>query len=175
MLPRIQLLIALEAHLQAAVAQLPADERFKVRHHRHRDSDEGEWPCVAVRYVSDDTTGVTTGTDDPGPSMSETVMELSVDLVCDTALPAEVDAGEAAPDLDPTGLATLCNPIEVCLKSLFTEGLEPDSLGGTTWDIRYEGSGNDEASTPDTGRMVERLVLVYRVRADDPTYLLTGN
>ena len=175
-LPRVALMLALKSHLAAAVAALPPGDSFLVRHHRHRESTAEEWPCLAIKFVSDDTTGITTGTDDDGLSMAETVMDLSVDLIADVDLEPERDAGEPAdPDEDPTGLAGPSRLIKVCLDSLLVAGEPADKLGGLAWDIRHEGTGNDEESSPDAARMVERIVLVYRVRADAPTELLLND
>jgi hypothetical protein len=175
MLPRVALLTALVDHLAAGVAALPEADRFKLRHHRHRDTAEEEMPCVAVRFVSDDVPGNVSGSD-AYPSMSEAIMELGVDLVADVQLPAEaapgqsVDAGD-----DPTGLLGPSMLIERLLRMLFAVGEPPTTLGGLAWDIRYEGTGDDPDSSPDSARIVERLVLVYRVRREAPTELLTGN
>lgn len=174
-LPRITILNALLAHLRAHVDTLPVDQQFKVRHWRFRNPTTKEMPCVSLRYVSVDASGVTRATDGEQPSTSEEVFELNLDLIADSPVPAELD--EEADDLgdDPTGLEACSTMIGVCLDALFTPGEPVETLGGTVRDIRYDGSAeNDDDSRPDNVRLAERLAFEYATRAEAPQHHLIG-
>lgn len=182
-LPRIQILDALKLHLRAAVPMdttfTPPRPMFKVRHERNRDTTFEEMPCVAIRYLGDDSEDVTRGTDDPSRlSMAESVMTCRVELIVDTLIDPESDhdtAGDVDDGDDDTGLEFASAIIEICLSSLFVAGEETNSLGGVIYDARYDGSGdNDALATPDNVRLAERLTLVYRARAEAPHELLIG-
>ncbi|MES2903265.1 MAG: hypothetical protein V4696_03685 [Pseudomonadota bacterium] len=181
-LPRIIILEALKRHLRANVPLDPADpsrQLFKVRHERFRESTLEEMPCVAIRYLGDDSPDVTRGTDDPSRmSLAETVMELRVELIVDTPIAAESDrdtAGDPDDGDDDTGMEFASRIVEICLGALFTAGQETETMGGVIWDARYDGTGdNDDVSSPDNVRLAERLTLVYRARAEAPHQLLVG-
>lgn len=178
-LPRIQILEALLLHFRANVPLVDGVPMFRVRHERFRDASREQWPCVSIRYLADDAPDVVRGTDDPsGLSMAESVMELRLELVIDTEIPPESDpetAGDANDGADETGLGDASRIAEICLGSIFRAGEEAENLGGLIWDARYDGTGdNDELATPDNVRLAERLTLVYRVRAEAPHLLLTG-
>lgn len=176
MLPRIVILEALRDHFRAAVPLVGGRPAFRVRHWRFRSPANEEMPCVSLRYIGDDAPGVTRGSDGSAPSMAEEVFELSVELVADAPLPPEEDEVDGQDGADPTGLATCSSMLETCLNSLFTPGQLPTTLGGLVWNIRYDGSGDDEdVSQPDNARLAERLTFEYRVRAEAPTHLLMGN
>lgn len=176
-LPRDQILRALKLHLQAVVPNVAGSPKWKVRHHRHRATTYEEMPCLAIRYVADDATGVTNASDS-APSTAEDVMELKVDLIVDTEIPPESDretAGDANEGEDPTGLGVPSEIIATSFDSIWKEGEPVQTLGGLVWDIRYDGSGeDDELATSDNVRLSERLTLVYRVRAEAPHQLLIG-
>lgn len=146
-----------------------------VRPHRHRDSKEWEFPCLAIRRVSADPSG-TYGRETNDYGLPEAVWELSVDLVIDVNLPPEDDETLAA---DPTGYATPSQIVAAVLNQLFPDqetGGEENTLAGHAWMMRYDGSAPDALdATPDGIRVEERLVVLYRVRADRPTHLLMGN
>lgn len=177
MLPRDRLLRALKFAFDAVVPNDAGVPRWKVRHWRNRAAALEEMPCVSVRYIADDAPGVSNASDE-SPSIAEEFMELGIELVVETPLPPESDretAGDADEGEDPTGLGVASEIIETCFDALFTEGEEPNDLGGLVFTIRYDGSGNnDEIATPDNVRLAERLTLVYRVRAEAPHRLLTG-
>lgn len=184
MLPRIALLIALKAHLVAELDGATMDygggdlRAIKLRHFRHRESDRKERPCIALRYVSDDVSS--SGGSDDFPSTGEIRRTLSVDLVVDVdAPPEEFEEDESGVDDDPTGYGFANLPIELCMNALFP----PDTLdgavtlGGLAWDIRNEGDSateDDAVSSPDYVRVVERLAIDYRVRAEAPQLILGG-
>ena len=171
-MPFIQVAIALKTTLAAALAP----DGVKVRHHRHRESSQDELPCVGIRIMSNDPSDQGQQTTSSG--LPEMVMELSIDLVIDMQLPAEVEAPGDDASEDPTGYGAPAAVMGKILDILFP-GLDDgdtNTLGGTTWDIRYDGTSPDEAEAePDYARMEERLVLFYRVRADHPTTLLIGD
>lgn len=178
MLPRDQILRAFKLELEAVVPLEAGKPKWKVRHERFRPTTAEEMPCVAIRYLSDDVSGVTNASD-AQPSTAETSMELGLALIVDTEIPPESDretAGDPDEGDDPTGLGTASEIVEACLGALFTEGEEVNTLGGLIWDARYDGSGdNDDLVTSDNVRLSERLTLVYRVRAEAPQVLLTGD
>jgi hypothetical protein len=181
-LPRIRLLSALRAHFRAAVAAAVVagdiPKAFKVRHWRFRNPSTKEWPCVSLRYAGDDPQGTTRPTDGDRLSTSEEVFELGITLQADAALPAEKDeenGDDEGPDDDPTGLRVPSEMLELLLNSLFTPGEQPVTLGGMAYDIRYDGSADDDDdSKPDNVRLSERIVIEYRVRKEAPTHLLLG-
>lgn len=181
-LPRLVILPALRAHFRAAVAAAVVagiiDEPFKVRHWRFRDPSKNEWPCVSLRYRGEDPQGTTRPTDGDDLSTSEEVFELMIDLVADAELPPEKDEEEGddeGPGDDPTGMRVPSGMLEILLNSIFTPGQLPVTLGGLAYDIRYDGTADDEdESKPDNVRLSERLVIEYRVRKEAPTHLLLG-
>lgn len=168
MMPRVQVLVALKTFLDAGISNAT------VRHHRHRESTEAEWPCIAIRFVAENPQSF--GASDEAPSIAEQVVNLEVDLIADCAIAPEVMAGDlVGTDSDPTGIGTASALIEQCLNLLFTTGLMPETLGGLLWNISYDGTGEDDGvSTPDQVRLVERLTLQFRVRAEAPMVILTG-
>lgn len=172
-MPFITVLEALKAELVDALdGRTVGGKPITVRHHRHRETREDEWPCVSIRYISNDPSAF--GRQENDANLPEEVMELAVNLVIDMALPPEA-TDESDADLDPTGFGCHAQVLAIILDRLLP-GDEADTLGGTTWNIRYDGSANDEAdASPDEARLEERLSLFYRVRADQPTVLLMGN
>lgn len=173
-MPFVTVMLALKVELADALLETPiaGSKPVLVRHHRHREANEDEWPCVSIRYVSNDPSQL--GREETGGGMPEQVMELALNLVIDAPLPAEATSADDE-DLDPTGYGVLSDILAVCINRLFPE-LETNTLGETTWMIRYDGNAAEEGSaSPDQARLEERLTLFYRVRADQPTILLTGS
>jgi hypothetical protein len=178
MLPRDRILHAFKMALQS---QVPVNgdgtPKWKIRHWRNRETTHEEMPCLAIRFVGDDVAGAFSASDS-SPSIAEQVMDLNLELVIDTEIPPESDRDTADdPDdgLDETGFRTASPIIETALETLFVEGEEVNNLGGLIWDARYDGSGdNDDIALPDRIRLAERVTLVYRVRAEAPHVLLTG-
>jgi len=178
-MPHITVLIALKDAIATALARKAfgpnKDVKPKVRHYRHRNSAKGEWPCLAIRYVSHDPSS-TVGRDEDDYGNPEVMMELAVNLTYDFKLPPEFDKFDDGVDPDPTGFGTPAEIIAEVL-DLLLPGTDQgvNTLGGTIWDIRSDGAApeTDELSS-DQGRVEERLVLLYRVRGDRPTILLKG-
>jgi len=172
-MPFIDVLRALKTELaQALDGRTVGGKAVTVRHFRHRESTIEEWPCIAIRYVSNDASSY--GRQETNDGLPEQVMELAVDLVIDLELPAEA-TDENDDDIDPTGFECAGNMLAWALDALLP-GEESNTLGGTTWEIRYDGTAPDEGvQSPDLARLEERIVLLYRVRADQPTILLMGN
>lgn len=167
---RTRILEAFKAHLEAAT---PPDRPFTIRHWRFRDPTEEELPCISIRYVSRDFPGVSTAADPAAAqlSVSEELLEIGVDLICDTPLPTE------GSDADPTGLETPGLMLQACMDTLFEPGEQPVTLGGLLHDIRWDADspGDDaEVSSPDVARLAERLTLVYRARTEYPIGILEG-
>lgn len=177
-LPRITILQAVKGTAESVVPNVAGSPKWKVRHFRNRETTIEEMPCLAIRYVADDAPGVVTGSD-AQPSLGEAVYELGVEFVVDAALTAESDrdtAGDPDEGAEPTGLELASEIIEKTLDAFFPEGEEVNTMGGIVWDIRYDGSGdNDDVGTPDNVRLVERLTFVYRTRAEAPHKLLIGD
>lgn len=169
-MPFIQVAIALKKELAANIG-MPV----KVRHHRHRESSTDEYPCVALRIMSNDPSDQ--GRETTNDGLPEDVMELAIDVVIDMELTPEVEAPDDDDSEDPTGYGAPAVVMARILDILFPgEDGDTNTLGGTTWSIRYDGTSPDEAEAePDYARMEERLVLFYRVRADRPTELLLGS
>lgn len=176
LMPDERVLRALKDDLHAALDGVAfGNQTLTVRHHRHRDASESQWPCLSIRRVSADPSG-TYGRETNDYGLPEAVWELSVDLVVDVKLPPEDDESELA---DPSGYATPSQIVAAALNHLFPdqeEGGEENTLAGHAWMMRYDGSAPDALdATPDNIRVEERLVVLYRVRADRPTHLLMGN
>lgn len=168
--PREIILEALIAHLQIEVANLPADEQFTVRHWRNRNTADDEMKfglgCLSLRWRGEDFNGEGNGGD--GLSLGEDVVTQMTDLVAEVKLPSEA-SGE-----DPTGLGRCGKILTHAFNFLFTTGEQPENLGGLLWDIRYDGtSDDDDLSTEEIGRVSERLGLLYRVRTENPNVILT--
>lgn len=181
-LPRQVILPALRAHFRAAVAAAVVAgviaEPFKVRHWRFRDPGKAEWPCVSIRYRGEDPQGTTRPNDGDDLSTSEEVFELMVDLVADAEIPPErdeEDGDDQRLEDDETGMRVPSEMLEILFHSIFTPGELPVTLGGLAYDIRYDGTADDDdESKPDNVRLSERLVIEYRVRKEAPTHLLLG-
>lgn len=170
--PFVEILVALKEHLASVGAAF--DPPFKVRHHRFRDTDGEENPCLALAFrgnVLRDRVG------SDGDVYLEQIMELTVDLIVDVHAQPEVDPGEPVPPgYDETGFGDTTAIIAACLDSLFLGNGEIERLDGRVWEIEYAGEPDDpDAATPDSGNVASRLVLVYRVREDQPTVLLRGS
>lgn len=163
--PKTLILIALAEHITAAVAQLPVDQRYTVRHGRHRNTADNELNCLSIEYVGEDPTGQGNGGD--GLSLAEEVVGMQVNLKAEARLPSE-ESG-----LDPTGLGSADEILEHAFSCLFHDGQETETLGGLLWQIRWDGSSDDdELSTEELGRLSERLTLLYRVRSENPNSIL---
>lgn len=177
-LPRDLILPAFKEALELEVPEVDGKPKWKVRHERFRPTAVEEMPCVAIRYLGDDATGVSRPADE-APSTAEEVFELRVELVIDAPLPPESDvqtAGDPDEGVDPTGLSTVSAIVETTLATMFTEGEPVNTLGGLIWDARYDGTGDEgENATSNNVRLSERLTLVYRVRAEAPHVLLIGD
>lgn len=177
-MPYVPILIALRDEIQAAVddADFGFERAVTVRHHRFREASSKMWPCVSIRRVSSDP--ASEGRQENAYGLPEEVMELTVDLVIDMAIPPEIEEDDgASPDHDPTGYGDQADVLATILDRLFPGGDEPENtLGGLVWQMRYDGSSDDDGVLgPDQTRMEERLTILYRVRADRPTELLTGS
>jgi hypothetical protein len=175
-MPFIQLLLALHDEVEAAVAEMVVDGKsVTVRHHRFREARAEEYPCVSLRVATRaDVSGL--GEQTTGGGHPEEVRELLVDLVIEMDLEPEED-DPASIAADPTGFAgpsqILERILDQLLPDLIANGNVPNTLGGLVWRIQYDGDAvGDDESTPDAGRLEERLTLLYRVRADHPTELL---
>jgi len=173
-MPQIIVLLALKKEIADifAIARV-AGKKVTVRHERHRDAEQAVWPSVSIAYVSHDPSQEYGRQENDG-GLPEEVWALSVNVVIDADLPPEAtDEGDA--DLDPTGYGTHAAIMSLIIDRLFPDGDE-NTIGGTTWQIRYDGSADNESdATPDNARVEERLTLLYRVRADRPNILLMGN
>lgn len=174
-MPYLTVLMALTAGVAEALDGKMIDGKaVTVRDHRFRETRTGERPCAAVRMISADPSA-TFGQQETQGGLPEQMMELAVNLVVDLDIDPEEDDPLSLAG-DPTGLAGHAQVLAWVLDWLLPDleaGAEPNTLGGTVWDIRYDGTAPEDAEmSPDVGRMEERLTLFYRVRADRPTVLL---
>jgi hypothetical protein len=174
-MPYLTVLSALFAEVDAALAGKTIDgQAITVRHHRFRNTSSREMPCVAPRMISADPSA-TFGQAETQGGLPEQMMELAVNLVVDLEIDPEDDDPKSLAG-DPTGYGRHAQVLAWILDRLLPDlegGAEPNTLGGTVWDIRYDGTAPEDAEmSPDVGRMEERLTLFYRVRADHPTVLL---
>jgi hypothetical protein len=177
-MPFVTIMIALETGVRALLAgeTFGADTPITVRQHRHREPTQDELNCLSIRFVSNDPSSQY-GEQETSGGLPEAVWELSLDLVIDMALSPEARTPGDVGDDDPTGFGRHSEVLAEVLDWMFPgDATQDNTLGGLIWQARYDGSADTETdSTPDFARMEERLVLLYRVRADRPTELLTGD
>lgn len=127
---------------------------------RNRNTMEDERWCVAVRFETDlpQQDGEV-----QNHNAWEKCRELTLSLIVDGDLETE-DSGN-----DPTGLAQLGMIAAAAFKGL------RDPAGPLAqkcdW-MRLGGIEPDEDSTPDEGRLVYAVIVLYRVRSDDENVLL---
>lgn len=163
-MPFIRILLAVETALNAVDLQdlSGVSAPVTVRHSRNRKVVLSERPSITILFVSDDPRP-----DDLNRNTAEAVRELVFDLQADLELATE-DSGA-----DPTGMALLARLLGAAMSSLKTPGYEI-FLGGLVDWISAGGVDPSERSTPTDGRMTCAMNVVYRVRSDDPTVLLSS-
>jgi hypothetical protein len=144
-------------------AEFGLSQPFKIRHARHRVSTKGERPCMALRLVSVEL--------DPDRqqvhTQSEVCWAMTVDIIVDMELPAEADVAGA----DPTGWNQMSSTARAFANLYF----DPQSTLLTLVDDTLPGDLDpDEDSTPDDGRLVLSIVVLYRTLRDDMNILLNS-
>ncbi len=178
MMPFIPIVLALRREVAAALAGHEIrGEAITARHFRHREARSDECPSVGIRIMSPaDVSASSEQTTSTG--LPEQLMELSINLVVDLELEPEADEVDDETG-DPTGFGDHAQVVAWILDRLLPDleaGAEPNTLGGLVWSIQYDGTAPSEDgvdASPDRARMEERLTILYRVRADHPTTLLT--
>lgn len=134
------------------------DTPFVVRHFRNRRGKGSERPGVALRYV---------GTEIPpnmGQSSSEMIWAMTVDIVVDLELDPEEDG------VDVTGWDKLTAAARA-FAALYLSMESP--LRNFVDDILPGELDPDEDSTPDDGRLVQSVSVLYRTPWNDQQTLLT--
>jgi len=146
---------------------------LKIRHARHRHvrkTEEG----VAVRFVD------AAVREEAGDMFthSEVPWVATLDIIVDLELSPEPDDETAAPtdDIDVTGFDDLLAMARYCANVLVNPD-EAAPMRQVVDDILPSDIDPDEDSTPDKGRLVISVVVLYRTRYDNLLELLpvTGN
>jgi hypothetical protein len=156
--------------IEAAVAALDVPDllvlteepRVNVRHHRHRGAAYEELPDLAVRFEEDEEIRDSLEGNSM-LSMWEVQRQLTLSLVCETEIATEVS------DLDPTGLARPARILAAAKELLRREDGALDLKSDRVIDGPVV---LNEQSTPDHVRLVCEIIVLYRVRSDDPNVLL---
>ncbi len=150
----------LQAILSAisAIDFAPLDQPT-IRHHRFRHLTEEERPGICLRWDGDKPH------EDDVENGYLSLGEMRV--VCNVSIEIDADIDDEADD--PTGFKDITRYVEKVLSAL-RDPLNPHSV----WDhVQYVGLGPDEDSMSDEGRLVLSLDVIYRVRSDDPSVLLS--
>lgn len=131
-----------------------------IRFSRNRGAVRGEKPAITIIFVGD-----VAQQGDTGLTQDEILRVLTVDLQIDVDLATEISG------LDPTGLGLLGRIVDVSMGALRAEG-------GTMslwcdWIVPTDVEPEDR-STPDQGRLVQALDVIYRVHARDENVLLAA-
>ncbi len=132
-----------------------------IRHARFRYSTTEERPAIAIMWDGDEVRDE----DESNQYLSahELVMEQSLSIMIDVDLDAE-DSG-----LDNTGIKKLSRYAKAVLSALRAEG---SIISGFSDFVQYRSLGPDEDSLSDEARLVLSVIVLYRVRAEDPSILL---
>lgn len=132
----------------------------KPRHFRNRNTTSEERPGVALRFDHDlpQQEGEV-----PNHNTWEKVRELALSIVVDVDLDSEES------EEDPTGFDKPSRIAAVAMKAL-RDPTKPFAQK-VDWS-RQDSIDPDEDSTPDKGRLVYAVIVLYRVRSDDENVLL---
>lgn len=165
--PRVRILKRIEDLLENAdLDGMTGLADIHVRQTRNRWAAPDELPCISIRMVSD-----TPRLDGAYHSAHERLQDLEVDLQIDAELATEDS------DLDPTGLERLGQmgiaAVKV-LKDFDAVDADGNKLRDLCDDIEDHGVVPDEDNEADEGRFIHRIVVLYRVRGDDPSVLLAS-
>ena len=156
----LMLAIAKAAEVHELVG-LPTE--FTIRHERNRRVTAGDMPAMSLRLVT-----VELDKDRQTiHSSSEVCWAMTVDLVLDMNLPPEQSVTEP----DPTGW----NNLMVAANAFARLYLSEDSTIRTIVDdVIYGDVDPDDDSKPDTGRLAQSVIVLYRTLWNDPNHLLTS-
>ena len=134
---------------------------FTVRHFRNRNTTKTERPAIAFRLVSEEINP------EIGAALGEVGWAMTVDIVVDMNLRPEGDL--TTPDESGWNqLAGTANRVA----NLF---LDPSSQLLTMVDDTLPGDKDpDEDSTPDEGRLVQSILVLYRTLRSDLNHLLNS-
>jgi hypothetical protein len=157
--PHIQILKAARAATGGAdfaSCGLPVGAVVKARHARNRKPVRGERPAVTLIMVTDEPTPV-----DLNLNQNEYQRRLTIDLQADVELDTELSGDdETALEVLSAMLLTAVDAIRAGLVDVVCDWIE---LGA------YD---PEDRATPDDGRLVLEMIVVYRVRQDDEKVLL---
>lgn len=159
------------AELLAAMGDGAEPAELLLRWARNRYTTFEERPCIALAFVSDGPRE----NSDQYLSAGEAERELALDIVADVELPTEAACEEGLAE-DTARLEILSHFVDQPLKALKAGFI--DQVGARTpltrvahW-VEDLGIDDDEDLADENGRLVCRINVLYRVRADDPTILL---
>lgn len=160
--PEEKILKAIKAILdawgwQAAIEMIPT-----IRHWRYRHANPDERPCISIRFI------------DVNPNLDmgryhstdEECWILGIELVVDMDLPRE----ESPADVTGVGLITVaCNQAFKALSDVATGLVNGAQICDDVVDM---GCGPDDDSSPDEGRLVQSVNVLYRTATGDRSILL---
>lgn len=154
--------------LEAALASLVLVEDWvettgvdvnTVRHARDRQPTRSEGKTVSLDWVGNEDTDIDEIQKNAQEKQKRCMIDITIDLKRRTESSAE----------DPTGWLDHGRVAARVLMALRDE--DGPLMQLCDWVIDGE-EDPDEDSKPDEGRLVKRISVVYRVRADDPNHLL---
>ena len=136
-----------------------------VRHWRGTYADEEERPAILVRVDADEPNDADVV--DQFGVYGELRMNLAISLVIDDNLETAIS------ERDKTGLGRLGGFATLAMRAL-KQGIldETSPIGRVAENVQEAGRGPDADNSSDEGRLVQSIVVGYRVLDDDPTVLL---
>lgn len=159
------------ADLLAAMGKDGEPAELLLRWARNRYTTFQERPCIALAFVSDGPRE----NSDQYMSAGEAERELAIDVIADVELPTEAECEEGLAQ-DTARLEILSHFVGQALKALKASFIDqagaPTPLTPVAHWVEDLGIDDDEDLQDENGRLVGRINVLYRVRADDPTILL---
>lgn len=160
--PQEKILKATKAALLAWDWQAAIELTPNIRHWRYRHSNPAERPCISIRYI-DVNPNVDMGR---YHNTDEECWIMAIELIVDMALPREES------DDDETGVGlftTACNQAFKALSDVSTGLVNGAQICDDVLDM---GDGPDDDSSPDEGRLVQSVNVLYRTPTGDRSILL---
>lgn len=137
---------------------------FTVRHERHRSTQKTERPAISFRLVD---IGLNEALQEIH-TQDEVCWKMVVDIVVDLVLAPEADNSGGD---DPTGWNALLATANSVANLFLVDG---NDLLGLIDDTLPGDVDPDEDSTPDDGRLVRSIVVLYRTLRSDLNHLLNS-
>jgi hypothetical protein len=175
-LPKPPRIIVLDAVMQTLLeAELPTlleQPDLRIRWMRNRYTSIEERPCIAIAFVSDEPTDVR----EQYMTTSEAQRTLAIDIIADVELPTETEAETDVSDIARIEILShfVDQPLYALKRGFQDPADSPTPLSRVAHWVEDLGIDDDEDLADENGRLVCRLNVLYRVRSDDPTVLLTN-